>query len=301
MTRPVLIAGPTASGKSALAMDLAQALGGVVINADSQQIYDGWQILSARPEEADLTRVPHRLYGHVALDQAYSVGHWLRDLEPLLEGPPAVIVGGTGLYFRALTQGLAPIPDVPADIRAAVEADLARDGLAARVVELTRSDPTTAAQIDLSNPRRVIRALEVLRATGTGLATWQDRTPPPLLPLASCDALALVPPRDWLYARCDARFDAMMDSGALDEVRAVSELGLPADAPGAKAVGVAELGACLDGRMSLASAIAQAKMQTRRYAKRQLTWIRNQMQGWHVLDPSISGLTDAALTVIRDG
>ena len=282
-------------------MDLAQALGGVVINADSQQIYDGWQILSARPEAADLARVPHRLYGHVALDQAYSVGHWLRDLEPLIEDPPPIIVGGTGLYFRALTQGLAPIPDVPADIRAAVEADLARDGLAARVVELTRSDPATAAQIDLSNPRRVIRALEVLRATGTGLATWQDRTPPPLLPLAACHGLALVPPRDWLYARCDARFDAMMNAGALDEVRAVSELGLPPDAPGTKAVGAAELRACLDGRLSLASAIAQAKTQTRRYAKRQLTWIRNQMQDWHVLDPSIPGLTDAALTVIRGG
>lgn len=282
---PILIAGPTASGKSALAVSLARHLDGVVINADSQQIYAEWRILSARPSAEEEATAPHRLYGHVSVAEAYSVGHWLRALEEVLTEVRAnaqtpIIVGGTGLYFKALTEGLAPIPQIPAQVRSAGEAALEREGLDAFADALSARDPDTAAELDLANPRRVLRAWEVLEATGIGLAGWKARTPAPLVPLASCLALALTPDRTDLYARCDARFDAMMDAGALDEVRAVDALGVPPDMPGLKAVGAVPLRACLAGEIALDEAIARAKTDTRHYAKRQLTWIRNQMSTW---------------------
>lgn len=285
--RPILIAGPTASGKSALALSLAERLDGVVINADSQQIYREWRVLSARPSPEEEARAPHRLYGHATLAEDYSVGHWLRDLEPVLAearavGRVPIIVGGTGLYFRALTKGLAEIPPTPDEIRAQGEAELERLGLHAFANALAARDPDTAAQTDLENPRRVLRAWEVLEATGRGLADWRAATPPPLIPLAEARAIALTPPRDWLYARCEARFDHMIADGVLDEVRAVAAAFDPL--PDLKAVGAEELLAHLQGTLPLDEAIAKAKTETRRYAKRQLTWIRNQMGDWPTLD-----------------
>lgn len=289
--RAILIAGPTASGKSALAVEVARRVGGVVVNADSQQVYAEWRILSARPSEAEMAGVPHRLYGHVPLAAPYSTGHWLRDAASEIAaahaaGAVRVIVGGTGLYFRALTEGLADIPATPPEVRAALDARLAAEGGAALAADLTARDPATAAQTDLANPRRVQRALEVLEATGEGLAAWQVRTAPPLLPLAEVRAVALIPDRDRLYARCEARFDAMMADGALDEVARVMALGLPTGAPGLAAVGAPELMAHLKGEMALAEAVTRAKAETRRYAKRQLTWIRNQMTDWPRIWPA---------------
>lgn len=300
--RPILLAGPTASGKSALATGLARRLGGAVVNADSQQVYAEWRVLTARPSAAEEAAVPHRLYGHVPVARAYSVGHWLAEAGAALAacaaaGQRPVVVGGTGLYFRALTQGLAPIPEIPPAARAAAEAALERLGLARFAAELAARDPGTAAGLDLDNPRRVLRAWEVLEGTGTGLAAWKARTPPPLVPLDRAVAVALVPPRDRLYARCDARFDAMLAGGALDEVRAVLALGTSASAPAMKAVGAAELAAHIAGDMALADAASRAKTETRRYAKRQLTWIRNQMADWVQTDPFAPGLLDRVLAL----
>ena len=287
--QPILIAGPTASGKSALALGLARRFGGAVINADSQQVFRNWRILSARPTPDDEAQAPHFLYGHVALDAEYSVGAWLRDLAVALEecrarGLRPIIAGGTGLYFKALTQGLAPIPPIPPQIRALGEAELKRLGLAGFVAMLAGRDPATAATIDLANPVRVLRAWEVLEATGTGLARWHRATAPPLLPLDRVTAFALTPPRDWLQARCDARFDAMLEQGVLDEVARVMSLGLDPSLPGMKAVGAPELMAHLAGELTLEDATARAKTATRRYAKRQLTWARNQMFRWQALN-----------------
>ena len=208
----------------------------------------------------------------------------------------AIIVGGTGLYFRALTQGLAQIPEVPAEVRAAGEAALARLGLGGFAKRLGARDPETASMLDLANPRRVLRAWEVLEATGTGLAAWKARTPPPLVPLAT--AIALDPARPWLYARCEARLDAMLRAGALDEVARVAALDLPPGSPGLKAVGAAELAAHLAGAMPLSEATARAKASTRRYAKRQITWMRNQMTGWTRIDPTVPGASERALALI---
>ncbi len=288
MPKPLLIAGPTASGKSALALALAQRFGGAVINADSQQVYRDWRILSARPTPGDEIQAPHFLYGHVALDAEYSAGAWLRDLEGVLEqcrarGLRPVITGGTGLYFKALTEGLAPIPPIPPDIRAAAEAELQRLGLARFAARLAERDPETAAALDRANPVRVLRAWEVLEATGTGLAEWRRATSLPLLPLDRTVAFALTPPRPWLHARCDARFDAMLEQGVLDETARVMALGLGPALPGMKALGAPELMAHLAGALSLDEAVTRAKTATRRYAKRQLTWARNQMCHWQVL------------------
>jgi len=289
MPRPLLIAGPTASGKSTLALALARQLGGAVINADSQQVYRDWRILSARPTPDDEAQVPHFLYGHVALEAEYSAGAWLRDLERALEQCRArdlrpIITGGTGLYFKALTEGLAPIPPIPPEIRAAAEAELERLGLARLCAALAARDPETAAALDRANPMRVLRAWEVLQATGTGLAEWRHATSPPLLALDQTVALALTPPRTWLIARCDARFDAMLAEGALEEAARVMALGLDPALPGMKALGAPELMAHLAGELSLDEAAARARTATRRYAKRQLTWLRNQMFHWQVLN-----------------
>ena len=277
---PILIAGPTASGKSALAVALAERLGGVVVNADSRQVYAGWRILTARPPEAETARVPHRLFGHVPLGTPYSVGAWLGEIAPLISGARPVIVGGTGLYFAALTEGLAEIPEVPPGVRASAEARLAKLGREAFARELAARDPETAAGLDLANPRRVQRAWEVLEATGRGLARWQAETPPPLLPRGGAAAFVLSPEPAALNARIDARFDAMLAEGALAEVEAVMARGLPEGAPGLEPVGAAELAAYLAGRMGREEAVARAKTATRQYAKRQRTWLRRRMAGW---------------------
>ncbi|PVA11664.1 tRNA (adenosine(37)-N6)-dimethylallyltransferase MiaA [Pelagivirga sediminicola] len=284
--RPVLIAGPTASGKSALALRIAERLGGRVINADSMQVFAGWRILTARPSPSDEARAPHALYGHVAQDAEYSVGHWLRDVAPLLRsGPRPIIVGGTGLYFTALTEGLAEIPPTPPELRAEADALRMRGALANMIDAL---DPATRARIDLQNPMRVQRAWEVQRATGRGLAAWQDATPPPLLPLKAAHALLLDADRDWLNARIAGRLDHMLRHGALEEVRANLDH-LAAGHPSAKAIGAPELAAHLRGEMPLSRAQEAATIATRQFAKRQRTWFRARMGGWQrmiVPDPA---------------
>jgi len=280
--RPVLIAGPTACGKSALAMRIAEARGGIVVNADAMQVYGNWRVLTARPPAEDETRVAHRLFGHVAGDEPYSVGRWLRELAPLLrDGPRPVIVGGTGLYFTALTEGLADIPAIPPAIRNEAAALVARGGLGALLDGL---DAATLAAIDRQNPMRVQRAWEVLRATGRGLADWQADTPPPLLPPGGCVRLLIEAPGDWLGERIATRFDAMLREGVLDEARANLPGWSPA-LPSAKAIGAVELVAHLRGEMPLKAARAAAIVATRQYAKRQRTWFRARMRKWPRIAP----------------
>lgn len=277
---PVLIAGPTASGKSALAMEIAARDGRVVVNADALQVYNNWRILTARPSLADEAALPHALYGHVAPDQPYSVGHWLREVTPLLAGP-VVIVGGTGLNFAALTRGLADIPPTPAAIRAEADARLATLGADRLAREL---DPETFARIDRNNAARIQRAWEVQRTTGRGLAYWQGLTPPPLLPLARAEALVLAVEPSWLNPRIDRRFDQMIADGALAEVRA-NQAGWNPSRPAFRAIGAAELIDHLAGRRTLPDAIAAATLASRQYAKRQRTWFRSNMQAWQAVSP----------------
>ena len=275
--RPILLAGPTASGKSALALAMAQQQHRVIVNADALQVYDMWQVLSARPDAADCQLVPHYLYGSVSRDQDWSVGHWLRAVEKLLaqhENP--IIVGGTGLYFRALTEGLVEIPPTPPEVREQADALMASEGVSALLRQL---DPLTRGRIDTANPARVQRAWEVLHSTGTGLADWQARTPPPLLPVSSATALVLRPQVEWLNVRIDSRFAAMIEQGALEEACAVLPFWAPHE-QWAKAIGAPELIAHLQGHMSLPQAIAAATLATRQYAKRQRTWFRNGMKHW---------------------
>lgn len=274
--RPVLIAGPTASGKSTLALAIVRAQGGVVVNADALQVYGGWRILTARPSPEEQQEVPHALFGHVRMDQPYSVGHWLRDVAPLLAGRlRPVIVGGTGLYLSALTEGLADIPPTPPAIRDEADA-LPLDVLAGTL------DAATASGIDLRNRARVQRAWEVLRSTGRPLAEWQADTPPPLLPLAKATALVLRPEVSWLDARIASRFDAMLGAGALDEVRALLPIWRPGT-PAFRALGAEELRGHLEGRLTLAEARDLAVLASRLYAKRQRTWFRSRMSAWRPL------------------
>ncbi len=277
-TAPVLIAGPTASGKSALAMALARRDGRLIVNADALQVYGAWRLLTARPSVADEAELAHALYGHVGKDAAYSVGHWLRDVAPLL-ARPVVIVGGTGLYFSALTEGLAIIPDIPPDVRR--DADMRRmaGDVAGMISDL---DPLTAGGIDLANPARVQRAWEVWRATSRGLADWQKETGPGVLPLSEAQAFVLLAERDVLNPRIDARFERMMAAGGLNEVRA-NKNDYDAAQPWARAIGAAELMAQLNGDLLPTEAVARAKQATHHYAKRQRTWFRSRMRSWNGL------------------
>ena len=272
---PVLIAGPTGSGKSALAMALAARDGRVIVNADALQVYECWRILSARPSISDEQALPHALYGHVGRECDYSVGAWLREVAGLLSRP-VVIVGGTGLYFRALTEGLAEIPPIPAGIRA--EADALR--LSGQIdVMRAALDAATAAKTDLLNPVRVQRAYEVQRATGRGMAAWQADTAAPILPLCDAQTLVLQPTVPWLDARIARRFSVMLEEGALDEVRAALPHWQP-ERPWARAIGAPELVAHLRGEISLTAARDAAILASRQYAKRQRTWFRARMANW---------------------
>lgn len=275
---PILIAGPTASGKSALAMELAARDGRVIVNADALQVYACWRILTARPSHEDETALPHALYGHVGRDTPYSVGHWLREVAPFLSRP-VVIVGGTGLYFTALTEGLADIPPTPPAIRAEADHRLSQHGPAALLADL---DPATTARIDTRNPARIQRAWEVQRSTGRGLAFWQDQTGAPLLPLSQAQTLVLRPDVDWLNARIDLRFDQMIAAGALEEARAELPHWQPTR-PSSRAIGAPELIAHLRVELPLPDAIAAAKITSRQYAKRQRTWFRSRMADWRSL------------------
>lgn len=278
---PVLIAGPTASGKSALALEIAQRHGGVIVNADALQVFDGWRILTARPDGDDLAKAEHLLYGHVPFNRDYSVGRWLREIAQILEKSPdrPIIVGGTGLYFRALTEGLANIPQTPPEIRQRADQLLNDQGLDALLIGL---DPATLARIDRKNPVRVQRAWEVMQATGRGLSEWQDSTPPPLLPLPDCAPLVLNADRDWLNARIDLRFEQMLKGGVLDEARAMEPHWRPAH-QSAKAIGAAELIAHIRGEITLDHAREAVRIASHQYAKRQRSWFRARMGGWHPL------------------
>ena len=285
----ILIAGPTASGKSALALALAERLGGMVINADSMQVYAELPILTARPAAADLTRAPHRLYGHVPAAQAYSVGRWLADVAHELAaaceaGQVPVIVGGTGLYFHALLHGLAPVPDIPPPVRTHWRAEAARLGPEALHAVLAARDPVMAARLRPSDPQRVTRALEVLDGTGRSLAEWARELGTPLLDVASVTRTVLLPERAALYAHCDRRFDLMLEAGALAEVEELLTHDLATEKPAMRALGVRPLTAHLRGELTLAAAAEQAKAETRQYAKRQTTWIRGRMGDWPQLD-----------------
>ncbi|MBL0947563.1 tRNA (adenosine(37)-N6)-dimethylallyltransferase MiaA [Brevundimonas sp.] len=280
--RLTLIGGPTASGKSARALELAERTGAVIINADSQQLYAGLRVLSARPDAEEEARAEHRLYGVAAGDDPWSVGRWVRAVEDLLDeigGRPAVLVGGTGLYFTALTRGLADIPPVPDAVRQAVEADYDRVGETAFRQRLAGVDPEAAARIEANDRQRLIRAMAVATHTGRALSDWQADTRPILSPGRWTGQLIL-PEREALYTACDARCAVMLERGALGEVRALMDQGLSPALPVMKAVGVRELAAHLRGETSREEALAQMRQATRNYAKRQLTWFRNQMPDW---------------------
>jgi tRNA dimethylallyltransferase len=282
MTGTIVIGGPTASGKSALAMRIAEASGGVIINADSMQLYRELRIVTARPSPTDEARLPHRLYGVLTADQPGSAGSWLILAQAAIDeaqehGRPAIVVGGTGLYLHALLHGLADVPAVPAETRARALALYRRLGGPAFHAELQARDPVMAARLQPHDRQRLIRAFEVVSATGRSLAAWQADAPiriPLPQPLVG---VALMPPRAEMYARIGRRLEAMVAAGALDELRALRSLGLAPDLPLLKAVAVRELLAHVDGRVDLASALDRATIQTRRYAKRQLTWLRHQL------------------------
>jgi tRNA dimethylallyltransferase len=283
--RAVLIAGPTASGKSALALRLAEELGGTIINADSMQVYRDLRIITARPTPQDEARVPHLLYGHVDAAENYSVGRWCVDAGAALAaveraGRLPVVVGGTGLYFKALTRGLAAVPPVPSDIRAAVRARLAAAGAGPLYAELRDRDPATARRLMPGDRARIARALEVVMATGRSLADWHADGMKPTLDPDRAIKVFLDVDRAELYRRIDARFDAMVAAGALEEVRALGRRGLDAALPAMKAHGVPWLIRHLAGEIDLATAAAEAKRDTRRYTKRQATWFRHQLPDW---------------------
>jgi tRNA dimethylallyltransferase len=283
--RAVLIAGPTASGKSALALALAEALGGTIINADSMQVYRDLRIVTARPSAQEEARVPHLLYGHVDAAENYSVGRWCVDASAALAaveraGRLPVVVGGTGLYFKALTRGLAAVPPIPPQIRSAVRERLEREGTAALYAELSARDGATARRLMPRDRARVTRALEVILATGRSLTDWHREGMKPALDPEGAVKLFLDVERAELYRRIDARFDAMLASGALDEVGALGRRKLDPALPAMKAHGVPWLLRHLDGEIDLAAAVDGAKRDTRRYSKRQGTWFRHQLPDW---------------------
>jgi len=278
----ILIAGPTASGKSALALALAEKLGGAIINADSMQVYRDLRIITARPQREEEVRVPHRLYGHVDAAENFSVGRWCSEIADVLaaaqrDARTAIVVGGTGLYFSALTQGLAAVPPIPAQIRNEVRARLASDGVEALHAELTQRDPAAAARLMSGDRARVTRALEVVLATGRSILQWHEANMPARVDAALAAKIFLMPDRDVLLRRIDARFDAMMAAGAMDEVRALAGRHLAPNLPAMKAHGVPWLIRHLNGEIALAEAIEGGKRDTRQYTKRQATWFRNQL------------------------
>jgi tRNA dimethylallyltransferase len=302
-TKAVLIAGPTASGKSAMALALAERLGGIIVNADSMQVYRDLRVITARPTPEEEARVPHRLYGHVDAGVNYSTGQWLRDVGVVLgeiaaQGRVPILVGGTGLYFKTLTAGLAAVPPVPADIRERIRARLVNEGAPALHAELTQRDPQTAQRLMVNDRSRICRALEVIEATGRSLSDWHREGMPPLIDASRAAKVFLTCERAELVARIEARFAAMLEAGALDEVRALTRRKLDPLLPAMKAHGVPWLIRHINGELSLAEAAAGAVMDTRRYAKRQHTWFRNQMKDWLAVVPDMAAMAiEKQLTV----
>ena len=286
----ILIAGPTASGKSALALAVAQKLGGTIVNADSMQVYRDLRTITARPSEDEERCAPHRLYGHVDAAENFSVGRWCEQAAAVLAetaaaARPAILVGGTGLYFSALTRGLAVVPAIPASIRDAVRTRLSSAGAAALHAELLQRDPPMAARLAPGDRARITRALEVVLATGRSLLDWHETNKPAWVDPARTAKIFLMPERDELLRRIDARFDAMMAAGALDEVRALGARNLSPELPAMKAHGVPWLIRHLEGGIALAEAVAGAKRDTRQYTKRQATWFRNQLPDFAWVEP----------------
>ncbi len=289
---PILIAGPTASGKSRLALDVAKRLNGVVINADSMQVYAELQILTARPSSADTESIPHRLYGHVSVAEPYSVGRWINDVAATLidargEGRRPIIVGGTGLYFRALTKGLTEVPDVPAPVRSAWReraATLTTDELHTLLAQRSTAE---AARVKPSDRNRILRALEVIDGTGRTLPEWQDEAAgSALVDMSNATAIVVTPQRADLYDQINRRFLMMVKAGALSEARRIANQGYDPELPAMKSIGLSALLAHLSGDIELDEAIARAQTETRNFAKRQMTWFRNQMPDWQHLAPS---------------
>ncbi len=286
----VLIAGPTASGKSALALELAQATGGIVINADSMQVYRDLHVITARPSTAEEARVPHRLYGHIDAAVNCSAGRWVTDAAAALSEARAqnrlpIFTGGSGLYFKALTRGLSAVPSVPAEIREGIRERLERNGVEALHAELSERDPDSAARLKPRDRSRIARALEVIEATGRSLTDWHRDGLPPLLPPGQFSAVFLAPERDALYARIDARFDAMLAAGALDEVARLGARRLDPLLPAMKAHGVPALLRHLAGEITLEEAAEISRADTRHYAKRQFTWFRHQLPEFEWVKP----------------
>ncbi len=291
----MLIAGPTASGKTQLALHLAEKLAALerpamLINADSMQVYRDLQILTARPRQDELGEVAHRLFGHVDVAERYSTGRWLGEAAAALEEArelrlTPIFVGGTGLYFKALTEGLSPMPKVPAEVRARVGELAARAGPAGLAERLAEVDPQARAAIRPSDTQRLARALEIFLASGRSILEWR-RAGRAGAPVPEGRRFVLLPEREALYGAIEARFEAMMEAGALEEARALRARGLAPDLPAMKAIGVPPLMAHLAGEIGLAEAVAEAQRESRRYAKRQLTWLRHQLgEGWTALGP----------------
>jgi tRNA dimethylallyltransferase len=288
--KAVLIAGPTASGKSALALELAQRTGGVIINTDSMQVYRDLRIITARPTMEEEARVPHRLYGHVDAAVNFSAGAWVADAAKMLAEARTqkrlpIFVGGSGLYFKALTRGLSAVPPIPPEVRERVRARLERDGVEALHAELAQRDPLSAERLKPRDRTRIARALEVVEATGRPLPDWHREGLPPLLPPGEFSALFLSPQRDVLYARIDARFGAMLAAGALDEVAALAARRLDPLLPAMKAHGVPVLIRHLRGETTLEEAAEIGRADTRHYAKRQFTWFRHQLPEFEWVEP----------------
>ena len=275
--KPILLVGPTASGKSKIAMSLAMKTGRHIVNADSLQVYSNWRILTARPTIKDEEIIPHHLYGHKAPNEEYSVGHWLRELSNILTtNKKLIIVGGTGLYFSALTEGLANIPKISDETKIISEKRLLKYGIQDLLNDL---DKETRESIDIANPMRVIRAWEVLKETGKSLKKWQSETDAPILPLTKCQPLVINPDKNDLNKKIRARLKKMIKMGALDEAKKNLDMwnkGVTAN----KAIGASELISYLKNEISLYEAITNASIATRQYAKRQRTWIKARMKQW---------------------
>jgi tRNA dimethylallyltransferase len=286
--RPILIAGPTASGKSALALALAEQLGGTIINADSMQVYRGLSVLTARPTAHDEARAPHALYGFVEGRDAYSAARYAADAARAIAharaaGRTPIVVGGTGLYFKVLLEGLSPVPAIDPHVRAYWRAQATAHPAPELHALLAARDPVTAARLTPTDRQRIVRALEVLESTGRSLADWQREPGVPVLCEAETVRLLVLPDRPAQAARIAARFDEMMRAGALEEVRELLALGLSRELPVMRALGVAPLSAHLAGKLGLDEAIVMAKADTRKYARRQLTWLRRNMIAWNVI------------------